>query len=192
LSDDVLSKENKKLISNCWLKHKRGANTPNWDFIGSCSIKGKRGLVIIEAKAHKNEALINGKKLNNDAPETSKENHEQIKKAIEEANDFLKNKYYKINISRDSHFQLANRLAYSWKFASLGIPVVLMYLGFINDLAMQDVGEPFHDQNDWMNFMNGYIKGVFPVELLEKEIDCGLRSFRFLIRSKDIPITGVN
>ena len=192
LPDDVLSKENKACISNWWLKNKRGANTPNWDFIGSASIKGKKGFVIIEAKAHKKEASFDGRILKDDAPLSRKENHEHIKKAIEEANNFLKTKHGGINISRDSHYQLANRIAYSWKFASLGIPVVLVYLGFLNDTGMQDVGEPFCDKNDWANFMNGYVKNVFPVELLEKEINCGLDSFRFLIRSKDIPINGVN
>jgi len=38
---------------------------------------------------------------------------------------------WKWQLSRDSLYQLANRFAWAWKIASLGVPVALVYLGFI-------------------------------------------------------------
>lgn len=191
LPDSVLSQEHKSAVRNWWLRHPRGANTPNWDFIGSVTIKGAKGLLLIEAKSHKNEASCDGKLLKFDASEKSSENHEHIQKAITEANCYLSSKHPDISISTDSHYQLANRIAYAWKFASLGIPVILIYLGFLNDMKMQDVGEPFHSESDLKKFMNGYLNDVFPAELLGKEIHCGLSSFRFFLRSINISDNGV-
>ena len=36
----------------------------------------------------------------------------------------------RVCISHESHYQLANRLAFACKITSLGIPTVLVYLGF--------------------------------------------------------------
>ena len=38
-----------------WLAVPRGANTPNWDIASTCTIKGQRGLLLVEAKAHSAE-----------------------------------------------------------------------------------------------------------------------------------------
>jgi hypothetical protein len=35
-----------------WLRHPRGANTPNWDFASSCTIDNAEGLLLIEGKAN--------------------------------------------------------------------------------------------------------------------------------------------
>lgn len=123
--------------------------------------------------------------MKNNASKNSKENHEHIRKAIEETNCYLNKKYAGIAIACDTRYQLVNRIAYAWKFASLGIPVILMYLGFLRDTEIHDVGEPFRDNSDWQEFMSNYLTGVFPLELLEKEINCGPNSFRFLIRSRE-------
>lgn len=58
-----------------------------------------------------------------------------------------------------------------------------MYLGFLRVTEIRDVGEPFRDDSDWQEFMSNYLNGVFPLEWLEKEINCGPNSFRFIIRS---------
>jgi hypothetical protein len=41
-------------------------------------------------------------------------------------------------LSRDSHYQLTNRFAWAWKLASMGVPVVLGYLGFQGAAEMKD------------------------------------------------------
>ena len=46
-------------------------------------------------------------------------------------------------LSTRHHYQLSNRFAWSWKLAMLGVPVVLLYLGFLNAQDMQDDGDLF-------------------------------------------------
>lgn len=191
LPDEILSLQHKTSIRNWWLKHPTGANTPNWDFIGSAMIDGQKGLVLIEAKAHKKEASFEGKLLKVDASQKSKENHQHIRNAIAEASDSLSAKYPDIHISVDAHYQLANRIAYAWKFASLGIPVVLLYLGFLNDVNMSDVGEPFGSNAERDEFIQDYTRGVFPLNLWNTAIDCGNCGFYFGVRAMDIHEIGV-
>lgn len=182
----ILYPEHKKEISEWWIKHPKGANTPNWDFISGANIEGVQGLIIIEAKSHKNEIKKDGKILQNGSSDKSEENHIHIRQAIEEAKNRLSKNYKGINISIDNHYQLSNRIAYAWKFATLGIPIMLIYLGFINDMEMEDIGEPFKSADEWNEFMKGCIKDIFPVELLEKKINCGKSYFYFLLRSIEI------
>ena len=62
----------------------------------------------------------------------NKANHNQIGDAIQQANHGLEPLLPGWDLSRDSHYQLSNRFAWSWKIASMGVPVVLVYLGFLN------------------------------------------------------------
>ena len=55
----ILSKLNKLVpgsirgrLRDWWLAVPRGANAPNWDIASTCTIKGKSGLLLVEAKAH--------------------------------------------------------------------------------------------------------------------------------------------
>lgn len=47
-----LSPEMRGQLTRWWLKVSRRANTPNWDIVSTCTIEGRPGLVLIEAKAH--------------------------------------------------------------------------------------------------------------------------------------------
>jgi hypothetical protein len=69
-------------------------------------------------------------------------NHDKIGSAIRQANTNLNLISPGWNLSGDLHYQLSNRFAWSWKLASLGIPVVLVYLGFLNANDMSDQGHP--------------------------------------------------
>jgi len=53
-----------------------------------------------------------------------------------------------VRLDRDSHHQLANRLAFTWKLATLGIPVVLLYFTG-RDEGIADAGEPILDDAYW-------------------------------------------
>ena len=138
-----------------WLCH--GGNTPNWDIASTCSIGGDRGLILVEAKAHSQELDVKGKSLKRTASQNSKENHERIGKAIAEVNCKLQpttaNNW---NLSRDSHYQLSNRFAWSWKLASLGMPVVLVYLGFLNANDMACESPIFKSEADWKRVLKTY------------------------------------
>ena len=51
------------------------------------------------------------------------------------------------SLSRDSHYQLANRFAWAWKLADMGLPTILIYLGFLNAAEMKDQGHHFIDHS---------------------------------------------
>ncbi len=40
-------------------------------------------------------------------------------------------------------YQLCNRVAWAWKLADLGVPGVLVFLGFLNATEMRDQGQLF-------------------------------------------------
>ncbi len=84
------------------------------------------GLILAEAKAHYGELGSGGGVAKNH------QNEKRIRDAIAEANHNLNRISYGWNLTADSHYQLCNRFAWGWKVASLGVPVILVYLGFLN------------------------------------------------------------
>ncbi len=169
-----------------WLVHRGRANKPNWDLVVTCDIAGMPGLALVEAKAHDRELDWGGKRLYFGASAKSAENHEHIGKAIAEASVALSKIVPGVNISRDSHYQLANRLAYSWKIASMGIPVILVYLGFTGDVGIRDVGTPLQDHTHWEAIMHTYTAGVLPDQFVDRSLHCGKSHMRMLVRSRPV------
>ena len=173
-------------LSDWWLRHKRGANTPNWDIVLGCTVDDRPGLVLVEAKANWPEMKVEGKHLREDASERSLENHIQIGRAIDEARSGWQRIDPRISISRDTHYQLANRLAYTWKLGMLGIPVVLMYLGFTGDEGIRDVGASFSDHEDWNRAFSAYVANAVPLELFDRRIELGLAPVWLVSRSRPV------
>ncbi|MGO9019413.1 MAG: hypothetical protein ACLQVJ_13800 [Syntrophobacteraceae bacterium] len=171
-------------LQKWWLKHTKGANTPNWDVAVYCSIEDRPGFVLVEAKANWRELKTDGKTLDKNASPKSHENHQQIGKAIDEACIGWRCRDPSVSISRDSHYQLANRLAFTWKLGMLEIPVVLLYLGFTGDFGIQDAGIPFSDNSDWNNAFATYLDGIFPLDLFERRLDLGPAPVWLLSRSR--------
>jgi hypothetical protein len=171
------------ILQDWWLVAKRGAKRPEWDLASTCTTDGQRGLVLVEAKAHTKELESKGKTLQPDASDNTRKNHERIGSAIEEASGALAKAVQGVNISRDTHCQLANRVAFTWKVASLGVPVVLLYLGFLGDETMSDVGEPFADDGHWQQTMRTYLADRIPEGFLDRWIDCGQAQMQMIIRS---------
>ena len=155
------------------MAHKAGANTPNWDLAAACEIEGKSGLVFVEAKANWPELQVAGKPLSADALTKSRENHDRIRMAVSTARDGLKQAGFRTAISIDSHYQLANRIAFMWKLAMLGVPTVLIYLGFTGDDGISDAGKPFADADEWNRAFNEYARDVVSAEVLEKRLHFG-------------------
>lgn len=54
-------------------------------------------------------------------------------------------------LSRDWNYQMSNRFAWAWKLTDLGIPVIVVYLGFLKADEISDLGKPFTDSMDWQN-----------------------------------------
>ena len=153
--------EIKEQLRCWWLAANGRANTPHWDIASTCTIKGKPGLLLIEAKAHVNELSPRGKTPPKaSASDDSQKNHERIDRAIKEAAIGLQSATGKDwNISRDTHYQLSNRFAWSWKLVSLCIPVVLVYLGFLNAQDMTGK-ELFRSCDHWEKALMDYSKDV--------------------------------
>jgi hypothetical protein len=166
-----------------WLEY--GGNTPNWDIACSCWIDGTPGLILVEAKANFSELKSDAKTLSLKASPRSKGNHVRITAAIAEACTALRVIDPAIHIGCHSHYQLSNRIAFTWRLASLGIPTVLVYLGFLGDRGISDAGRPFLTESDWRRTVSQHMNGVFPDSLLEKRLDLEAPAW-ILVRSRTV------
>jgi hypothetical protein len=155
------------------------SGTPNWDIASTCTVDGRRGLLLVEAKAH------DGELKQDDRCGASMRNFERIGEAINTANDGLNKLQDGWNLSHESHYQLCNRFAWSWKLATLGIPVVLVYLGFLNADEMRI---PFTDGQSWDNAVRDYARNFIPESVWDSRVMVGNTPFCSLIRSKIIPL----
>ena len=61
---------------------------------------------------------------------------------------------------RDHHYQLANRFAWSWKLALVGVPVVLVYHGFLNAQEMAPKDVPLRSEGDWTRALKDHTRGI--------------------------------
>lgn len=170
-------------LADWWLRHRKGANTPNWDLLVTCRLEGRAGLVLVEAKANGPELSWAGKPLRKDASRRSKENHEHIAEALRLATEGWRSVDSRVTLRRDSHYQLANRLAFAWKLATLEIPVVLVYLGFTGDAGMREF---FRDQGAWDAAFEDYRLGVFPSHLLDRRVTFGDTPVWVLSRARGV------
>jgi len=170
-----------KLLIDWWLKVKGSANTPNWDIVSTCTIEGKLGLLLVEAKAHAKEMGTGGKPR-----EGNEANHAQIGIAIQEANTGLNEIMPGWALQRDACYQLSNRFAWAWKLASFGIPVVLVYLGFRNAAEMESRGPTFATQQDWEMCVKAHAKGIVPEEAWGSRLDIEGTPLIPLLRSLEL------
>lgn len=168
-----------------WLAHEKGANTPNWDLALLAEIEGKPGLVLVEAKANVPELSTAGKAPPRDS-DRSRQNHERIKRAIAEAREALEPLSPGIRIDRDSHYQLSNRIAFTWKLATLGIPTVLVYLGFAGDQGIADAGLPFRDDQHWKGTFKNHLRDLSAEPLCETRNTAGDVPFWLLARLRPV------
>ena len=72
-----LSERDRAEVTRWWLARTGRANTPNWDLLCNCTVGGKRGLILVEAKAHDGEFSDGG------CAATDGGNVDQIRKAID-------------------------------------------------------------------------------------------------------------
>lgn len=174
----------RRTLTEWWLEFPRGANTPNWDIVSTCMIAGKPGLIAVEAKANDGETKVEGK--SEGASLHSKANHKRIGSAIAEANAGLNSIIPGWSLSRDTHYQLCNRFAWTWKIASLGVPVVLVYLGFLNASEMADVGQPFDSSLSWEKHIRDHSKSIVPESAWGKRLQTGATPMFAVIASLEL------
>src|SRR5208282_4409617 len=156
----------------------RRTTTPNWDIASTCSVRGKRGLLLIEAKAHdaelRNEergkplGAEDGKGVSID----SRRNHVKIGACIQDASLVLSEQTQLAwALSRDWNYQMANRFTWAWKLTELGIPVILIYLGFIGfeEMRKGPAQKPIVHKEDWQQMVQAHSQPLFPREIWNQE-----------------------
>lgn len=176
-----ISPEVQDALLNWWLIVRPRANTPNWDIASTCQIEQRKGLLLVEAKAHDRELSTAGKS----PPSTPNghKNDQKIRDAIQEANDGLNRGVSGWHLTADHHYQLCNRVAWAWKLADLGVPVVLVYLGFLNATDMQDQGQPFATAQIWEDCLRRHAQGVVPEAAWGKRLAVRSTPLWLLVRS---------
>ena len=147
-------------------------------------MEGKRGLLLVEAKAHTGELSDAGTVAKN------ARNLRSIGAAIRGANDALASiTGGEWDLSRDHHYQVSNRFAWSWKLASLRIPVVLVYLGFLHaDEMREGDNRPFSDQDDWVGVVKTHTHGVVDEGCWETRLDVDGTPLRPMMRTVAQPL----
>ena len=176
--------EKRNQLRDWWLCH--GGNTPVWDIASTCRINGERGLILVEAKAHEKELTDP-----TNCGSTNPENIEQISKAISEANCHLQaicrlqlETKHDWSLSLWGHYQLSNRFAWSWKLASLGVPVVLVYLGFLDACDMDSPSTTlFNSKTEWKRVLKTYCKDKIDNACWEQRLHFNDTPFIPVIRS---------
>ena len=176
----------RRQLRDWWLAVVPRANTPNWDIACTCEVEGKRGLILVEAKAHAKELHTSGKSI--PGTDNGWKNHDSIAASIAEANASLQRvSGGDWRLSRDDRYQLANRFAWAWKLASLGIPVVLIYLGFLDAEDMAADGELFRSPDHWASILKRHARGCVDESCWGRRLDVNGVPFRALIRAVEQP-----
>ena len=104
--------------------------------------------------------------------------------AIQQASVGITNSGYLNSISRDRCYQLSNRVAHAWWLANEGIPVVLLYLGFLNVQNMNNGKNIlFQSPMDWDNCFLTHAKKVGVDALVNQNVVVGKSHFQLLVKS---------
>ena len=144
---DLLPHTISECLKDWWLAvSENDPRTPNWDIASTCTVKGKKGLLLVEAKAHWNEVKgsSSGKRLRAPASDNTIENHERLGGRSKRRGWSPSAKRGGWNISRDSITSCPTGLRgrEAWP---LWRPVVLVYLiPHDTDIAMG--GNLFHSR----------------------------------------------
>jgi hypothetical protein len=185
-----------KQLASWWLASaNQRTRTPNFDIASTCKIGEVPGLLLVEAKAHEDELTHEaGGKLLRRKPSRSEKvegaedirdpNHVRIGAAIEEARAGLQHMTsLPWNISRDTCYQMSNRFAWAWKLTQLGIPVVLVYLGFLRAV---DMSKPFANDAAWECLVKAQSQALFPPQVWGQQWGAGVNTLVPLIRSMEL------
>ena len=151
----LLSNRDRDDLRSWWLAASRPSTlTPNWDIASTCTVGGRKGLLLVEAKAHAQELKID------DRVGAGSSNRERIADCIGRANVSLANHTeLEWALSHERRYQMANRFAWSWKLTQLGYPVILVYLGF---LQAEEMETPFNCHAEWEDLVKSHSRHCSP------------------------------
>jgi hypothetical protein len=195
-AERLLPSDLRNELKRWWLAvSSTNTRTPNWDVASTCTIEGKAGILLIEAKAHDQELIKEetGRK-SIEAPVTvnARRNLLRIDWALRDASVALaEDTGVTWCLSRDWNYQMSNRFAWTWKLAELGVPVVLVYLGFLNASEMSDRGKPISDVSEWEKLVKRHSQLLFPAEVWGQRWVCSDQPFIPLVRALDLSLDEV-
>jgi hypothetical protein len=167
------------------------ATMPNWDIACTCRVGDKPGLLLIEAKAHHGELeeAEAGKALKPPVSANSMRNHVRIGACLDEANIALAAETGQPwALSRDHHYQMSNRFAWAWKLTELGMPVILVYLGFLGCDDMAKDRAIIETADQWQQLVRKHSAGIAPTDIWDRSWELHGRTFVPLIRSLTVPL----
>jgi hypothetical protein len=170
-------------LTRWWLARLGSANTPNWDLVSTCLVTNRTGLVLIEAKAHEAEFR------DDRCGATNQENLQQIEHALGDATVGWNALAPGFALPANSRYQLSNRFAVACKLAKMGIPVVLLYLGFLD--AQETAGGNrvlLKDHAQWRRCVLARSKGTIPEHAWDRAFDVEGTPLIVLIRSAVVGI----
>jgi hypothetical protein len=127
-----------------------------------------------------------GKPLSPNASWRSRENDARIRGAIGEARIALGDSLAGVGISADAYYQLSNRIAVVWWLGRSGVPVILMYLGFLND---DRVGTGVVDDDEWRRHFSAHCERVLPLIAIGSMATAGESRFRLVVHSRSVPMS---
>ncbi|MGI5868605.1 MAG: hypothetical protein ACOX9C_04045 [Kiritimatiellia bacterium] len=173
------------------MKHR----TPPWDLVSTCRLGGVPGLMLVEAKAHLGE-------LNSDpCSAKDKSNIGTMRPALDEAaekwNDLLcalsKEQGWKpqtwVKFVPSCHYELACRFAFALKIAEMGVPVALVYLGFLDAEELEEQNfVVFRNPEEWHGSVIGKTKQTVPEEIWGNAYDVVGVPLSVLIRSARVQL----
>jgi hypothetical protein len=132
-------------------------------------VEGKPGLLLIEAKAHDKELISEETGRKNIAAPVSasaRRNHARIGWCIQDATIALaEDTGLPWALARDWNYQMSNRFTWAWKLTEYGVPVVLVYLGFLNADHVDDLGIAFRDHAAWESLVKAHSAPLFPEQV---------------------------
>ncbi len=177
-TSEYLDDQLREALMSWWLVVREKANTPNWDIVSTCTVGERKGLILVEAKAYDSEI-----KTNDCCGAKNLENRQRIGQAIGEANAALGTGW---SLSAERCYQISNRFAWAWKIASSGVPVVLVYLGFLNASEMGKTA--FATPEQWKQSLLTCAKDCVPTHAWDTTIDINGVPLIPLVRSSEVNV----
>ncbi|MBN2466452.1 hypothetical protein JXD38_12600 [candidate division WOR-3 bacterium] len=170
---------------------------PKWDLVATCRLQGKAAVLIVEGKANVHELLHRDAKTPvRPGKAESVSNDDTIRGCLRSAATGLRRSYDArgtFYLGGEPRYQLSNRLAHMWKLAECRLNVVLLYLGFLNDLDAPK-GQAFLDDRHWQAAMGACMYGVAPLWMpgarRRAEVAGGRHRGWMLMLSKSLPAPG--
>jgi hypothetical protein len=163
--DTIVDKEKGRGLIDWWLAAPKTGRVPHWDIASTCVIEGRAGILLVEAKAHDKELFDEeaGKKKPTMESAASIANRKRIAACVKKAGAALsKSTSSNWELSITHHYEMSSRFTWACKLAELGMPVALVYLGFLNAGEMAERGLPFSKHGDWEALVKAHSRALFP------------------------------